>query len=122
MTRAGTRCPNRAIGSDGKCFTHSAEYIERRRQGSVTGGHNKATEKRIQKRIPEDIRGTLDVLFKTLQGLEDGSVDPTRATAIATVSRAIVNAWETGILEAKVRELEERLQAKPEPTPIRKSA
>jgi len=119
-TKSGTRCGNRAIGSDGKCFSHSDDFAERRRKGSITGGHNKATERRVMKRIPEDIRGTLDALFRTLQGLEDGSVDPSRAQAIATVSRAICATWETGMIEAKVRELEERLQVTSEPTPFRK--
>jgi hypothetical protein len=119
-TKAGTRCGNRAIGSDGKCFAHSDAFAEQRRQGRIEGGQNKATEKRIQKRIPEDIRGTLDTLFRTLQGLEDGTVEPARASAIASVSRAIVSTWEVGVLEAKVREMEQRLQVKPEPTPFRK--
>lgn len=111
ITKQGTRCPNRIMTGKHYCFTHEHSIADRRRQGSSRGGRNKATERRVLKRIPSDIRSTLDVLFTTLHGLSDGTVEVSQANAIANVSRAICAAWETGMVEAKLKELEGRLTA-----------
>ena len=94
------------------CFAHEASVADKRRKASSEGGRNKATEKRVLKRVPSDIRSTLDVLFATLQGLSDGSVEASQANAIANVSRAICSAWETDMVEAKLKELEARVEGK----------
>jgi hypothetical protein len=80
-----------------------------RAQASRKGGYNKATEMRVMKRVPSDIRSTLDTLFRTLHGLEDGTIEAPQANAIANVTRAICTAWETGMVEAKLNELESKI-------------
>lgn len=64
------------------------------------------------KKVPSDIRATLDVLFESLQGLQDGTVQSGEAQAIASVARVICSVLETGVIEGKLREIEERVEAK----------
>lgn len=113
-TKSGEQCPNGVMKGYDHCFVHEPAMKERRRESSKTGGHNKSTERRTYKRLPSDLRGALDTLYRTLAGLEAGDVEPAKATAIATVSRAIVTVYEAGLIETKVRELEERLNLQSE--------
>lgn len=111
-THAGTRCPNRVMPGKTQCFTHDPDTIERRRYGSREGGKGKSNERRAYKKIPSDIRSTLTVLFDTLEGVRNGSIAPAQAQAIASLSRAIVSAWEAGSVEAKLRELEAKFEGR----------
>jgi len=52
------------------------------------------------------VKDTLGVLLRTLGGLEQGDVEPARATAIAAVARAIVTTHETHEIEARIAALE----------------
>lgn len=112
ITKRGTQCPNRVMPGKDKCFSHDPDLADTRARAHSQGGRNKATERRVAKRVPDDIKATIQTLFRTLQGLEDGTVEASQANAIANVSRAIVGAWETGMVESKLKELEDRIESK----------
>lgn len=112
ITKRGERCPNRVMPGKDKCFSHDPDLADVRARARSEGGRNKATDRRVLKRVPSDIRSTLDILFATLHGLSDGSVEASQAQAIATVSRAICSAWETGMVESKLKGLEGRIEVK----------
>lgn len=57
----------------------------------------------------EQARARPDALYRTLSGLEDGTVEPTRATAIAAVERAIVTTFETAQIDARLAEIERQV-------------
>jgi len=58
--------------------------------------------------LPADVKDTLAVLLRTLGGLEQGEMEPQRATAIAAVARAIVTTHEVSDLEQRLTALEEQ--------------
>jgi len=58
--------------------------------------------------LPADVKDTLAVLLRTLGGLEQGEMEPQRATAIAAVARAIVMTHETHEIEGRLAALEEQ--------------
>jgi hypothetical protein len=94
-----------------RCFAHAPELEAKRHAGRVEGGINKRTENRALKRLPGTLKDSLAVLYRTLHGLESGDIEPARATAIAAVSRAIVNTFEAGQVEARLDALETRVNA-----------
>lgn len=69
-----------------------------------TGGSRKA--------IPADLRDVSDVLLQAIQDVESGELDTSKATALATLSRAYVAVYEAGLVEIKIQELEDRIAAK----------
>lgn len=114
-TKAGTPCPNPVIPGQALCFSHSPKLADVRHRGRVRGGVGKRNENRAMKRLPGTIRDTLEVLYRTLHGLESGEIEPVRATAIAGVTRAIVSAFDAGQVEARIMDLESRMEAQERP-------
>lgn len=107
-------CSNVSLLGLDKCFAHAPELEGKRHAGKVKGGHNKRTGNRALRRLPGKLKDSLQVLYRTLHGLESSRVEPSRATAIAAVSRAIVNTFEAVQVETRLAELEERLNAQGE--------
>jgi hypothetical protein len=91
------------------CFSHDPELADRRQAGREAGGRERSNARRAFRRLPTDIRSTLDVVFETLEGVREGSILPAQAQAIASLSRAIVSLWEAGTVEQALRDLEEKL-------------
>lgn len=108
-TKAGAACPNRAMPDQTLCFSHLPQLSLVRHEGRVRGGYGKRNENRAMKRMPTGIKDTLDVLYRTLSGLEEGTVEPARATAIAAVTRAIVTTFEAGQVEARLADIERKI-------------
>jgi hypothetical protein len=88
------------------CFAHDPELQARRQAGRFKGGANKATHRRLDKLTPASLRPVLDALFTALAGLQDGTIEPKRATAMATVSGAIVRCYEVAEAEPRIKALE----------------
>lgn len=108
ITKRGDRCPNVAIRGD-FCFAHAPDLEAARSKGRKDGGYGKRTERRMLKRLPQDLRDTMDALYRVLGAVESGEMEPSRASAIAQVSRAIVVVYEAGLVEARIRELEGKI-------------
>jgi hypothetical protein len=70
------------------------------------GGANRATTRRLEKLTPASMKPVLTKLFDALDGLEQGSVEPRTATAMASVSTAIVRIFEVAELEQRLQTLE----------------
>lgn len=79
---------------------------EQRRAKRAEGGQNKATAMRLGKRMPASLRPVLDSLYGALTGLEEGTVDPKTANAMASVAGAIMRLYEGSELESRVATLE----------------
>ena len=79
---------------------------ERRRATRAAGGRNKATLRRLDRLTPASLRPVLTRLFTALDGLEDGSVEPKTATAMASVAGVIVRVYEVAELEVRLKALE----------------
>jgi hypothetical protein len=52
---------------------------------------------------PRDLAG---VLSRAVRRVEAGELEPNRATALATLARALVGAWQAGEAEERLRRLE----------------
>jgi hypothetical protein len=101
----GSPCTTQARAS-GFCFAHDPELAEKRRAAYSTGGSNKRTSRRIDKLTPASLRPVLDKLFATLDGLEDGTIEPRVGTAMASVAGVICRVYEASDLEMRLKTLE----------------
>ena len=107
-TRAdGRPCMTRALPGKEHCFAHDASLRERRRQGNAAGGRGKAQAQRAEKLVPQVLRPVLHQLLSGLVQVSDGRMTPRTGTALASISTAIVRVYEAGLLEERVRDLEQ---------------
>ena len=108
----GRPCTGRALPDRPTCFAHDPDLADRRRAANSEGGRNKATSKRLGKRMPATLRPVLDTLYGALAGLEDGTTDPKTATAMASVSGAIMRLYEGSEMESRLAVLEQAHEQK----------
>lgn len=105
-TKLGEPCRANPIRGGDYCLKHDPTLGNERREWSSAGGKGRSNVSRASKRLPEDLKGTLEVLYRALSGLESGDVEATRATAIASVARAIVTVYEVAELELRLQQIE----------------
>lgn len=108
-TKSGKPCGFPPMKDSDYCYQHDPNGADARRKSNAVGGRNRATKERIYAALPEDLKDTANVLYRTLGALERGDMEPARATAIATVARAIVAVFETGDAERRISEIEKLL-------------
>ena len=106
VNRDGRPCSAQPQPGQRVCIWHDASRAQDRAIWRRQGGHGKSNAARAAKRLPADVKDTLSVLLRTLGGLEQGDVEPARATAIAAVARAIILTHETSELEGRLSALE----------------
>lgn len=116
ITKAGTRCPNRTLPDREWCFTHDPDLAETRKQGSQKGGKGKSNTARARKAISADLRDVGDLLLQEINDVKTSDLEVTKATAMATLTRAYVAVYEAGLVDAKLKELEARLNSKADVT------
>ncbi len=102
----GSPCTAQAQAGGAYCWGHDPRLAARRRESSARGGANKATSKRLGKRMPATLRPVLDTLYGALAGLEEGTTDPKTATAMASVAGAIMRLYEGSEMESRLAALE----------------
>lgn len=106
-TQGGVAC-NAQAWKDGLCRWHHPSLAAERKEWSRKGGEGRSNASRARKALPRDLRDTLDALYRVLHGVEEGTVEPARANAVATVARAICAVQEVGDFERRLGELESR--------------
>jgi hypothetical protein len=102
----GTPCSAAARPGKALCFAHCPDLQAKRQAARVNGGAGKATARRLDRLTPARLRPVLDKLYAALDGLEDGSVEPKVAVAMASVAGAIVRCYEVAEVEARLAALE----------------
>jgi len=102
----GARCAAPVMGGGDRCYAHDPAQAAARDQARRKGGTNSATAARAEKLLPTVLRPVLVALLQTLQGARTGAIDARRATAVASVARAIVAVYTAGTLEERVQQLE----------------
>jgi len=107
-TESGKPCGIPARPS-GFCMKHDPDLEDERIVWLRKGGKNNSNQARARKAMPDDLKSVLDRLYAALTGLEDGTIEPARATAMANVSRAIVAVWSTADAERRIEEIERML-------------
>lgn len=91
ITRSGARCAGTMLAGDehdGRCFAHSPALAAARDAGRVQGGRHRATAHRAYVGLPDPIAEVLDGLVATFDQTRAGTIDPTRARAVASVGRS----------------------------------
>ena len=82
IRKDGSPCKGKALDQyDGYCIAHGPtpdQAFEWRSQG----GKNSATAARLDKRIPERLKGMLDILDDGMKQVIDGTLSPARYTAV----------------------------------------
>ena len=101
-TRAdGQPCSGRARPS-GYCFAHDPALQEKRQAANAEGGRNKASIKRLERRMPADLRPILDLLYAGLVELREGELEPRVATAMAGMASAIARIHEVATVQGQL--------------------
>jgi hypothetical protein len=105
----GTPCqaPPHTVGADGFCWAHSPAKREARRAARVKGGKGKATANRVEKLVPSHMRPVLGAVLSAIRDVRAGSLTPAQGSAIAALAGAAVRVYSVGVLEERLRALEE---------------
>jgi len=101
----GQPCTAPAV-SDGFCIGHCPQAIEARRKG----GRNSSKAARFDAMLPARLRPVLDSLETAMTEVYDGSLEPKRAQAMASLARSMVTVMEAGVFEERLLKLEKRLE------------
>ena len=104
--RDGQPCGATAQGS-GLCFSHDPARAADRADAYRRGGENRSTTARLEKRMTPRLRGVVRRLEGAMASVEAGTMDPRTGTALATLARALIAAYELAELELRVAALEQ---------------
>ena len=96
ITKRGERCQGTPRPSSNFCFAHDPSLAPKRKAARVKGGKNSSRVARLEKLMPSRLRPVFDVLEKAMQDVHDGSLDPRRATAMASLAGAMVKVAQAG--------------------------
>jgi hypothetical protein len=102
----GTRCGS-FRGRSGYCFNHdpnvdrAAKFAARGR-----GGRNSSRAVRAQRMLPPRLRPVFERLERAMDEVVEGTISPTRATALASLASASVRVLEAGEMEERLRRME----------------
>ncbi len=88
----------------GFCIGHTSDLAARRK-----GGANSSKLARADKLLPLRLRPVLELLERALSEVHQGELDPRQATAMASLSGAIVKTFEAGLIETRLTELEAKI-------------
>jgi len=118
--RDGAPCSAAALTGDTKCHFHSAAAWQKRKAAQQNGGL--VTAGKIKQLIPTHLQNSIPdlkldspqdaktALEKTLNWVLKGAISSTTATAVTNCLSVFVRLVEATEVDAKIRELEERLK------------
>ena len=92
---------------NGWCFSHDPGRAADRATAYRRGGENRSTRARLERRMTPRLRGVVRRLEGAMAAVEAGTMDPRTGTALATLARALIAAYEAGELELRVAALEQ---------------
>jgi hypothetical protein len=105
----GERCGSTIVNESGWCFAHDPEATEDRRAARRRGGQASAKVVRIKRLAPPALIDVYERLEEALTQVHEGTLPPRRATAMASVARAMASVLQMGELEARIRAIEDRM-------------
>jgi hypothetical protein len=103
----GNPCESQIIGESGYCFAHDPDEAERRTQARRRGGHASSAISRTRRLAPAALKDVYGVLESALAEVHSGGLSPARASAMASLARAMVTVLTGGELEERIRRIEE---------------
>ena len=105
-TRAGEPCNAQPRPGRDWCAWHDPDLADKQATWRAKGGAQSSNASRARKALPKDLQDVHGALLRALQGLEDGTLRPQTAQAMASVARALVALQEAGALERATAALE----------------
>ena len=96
ITKRGQRCQGTPRPSSNYCFAHDPSLAAKRKTARVKGGKNSSRVARLEKLMPSRLRPAFARLERALQEVHDGSLDPRRATAMASLAGGMVKVFQAG--------------------------
>jgi hypothetical protein len=106
LRKDGSPCRARPLPDRHYCWAHDDDLSGKRQQARKTGGHNKATEKRLNKALPPSLKPILELLMSSVAEVHAGTLDPRQASGMASLASAIGRLYETAALEERLEALE----------------
>ncbi len=94
---------------DGHCSVHCPERADAMAAARRKGGHNRSNVERAYSRLPDDQRAISRLLADTITEVKAGTLAPAIGNSVASLSRALIGAIESGNVETRVGELEDLL-------------
>ena len=98
-TKTGKPCRG-SPGESGYCFAHDPATKDKREAARVKGGENSSHAARLEKLLPSRLRPTFDRLEAAMKEVHEGRLDPRQATAMASLTGAMVKVIKAGEEEA----------------------
>ncbi len=102
---AGAPCDAKPVRPSGWCYWHDPALEAERAAGRRQGGRQRANTARAKKAM-KGAGEVTPVLWQALNDLAAGTLEPARATAMASVARALLAVHETTALEDRISALE----------------
>lgn len=109
VRKDGLPCRGPATVDGRWCFAHAPHLQAKRDAARRRGGHHSRGILRASAALPPDLRRVADTLIGVLDEVHTGALLPGRATAMATVARALVDVIHHGDLADRVAKLEAHL-------------
>ena len=106
----GSQCQASPLREGEWCFSHDPERTSDRAEARSRGGRNRARVVRLGRLVPPRLLSVFDLLEEALAQVQDGSLDPPRATAMASLAGALIKTLTAGEVEQRVRQLEGRFR------------
>lgn len=112
-TAAGQPCKAAPLPDRSECFAHADDLAERRAEARARGGRNRAALRRLERAMPDTLGDTLGLLVDAMAATAAGRMAPARGQALASIARAIVAVHVEHETEARIADLERRLDDLP---------
>lgn len=109
----GQPCSSPIIAESGYCFAHDPDKIEEATKARRRGGHASSAVSRTRRLAPASLRDVYSTLEAALAEVHDGELSPARASAMASLARAMAHILTVGELEERVRNIEQSLEDVP---------
>ena len=112
-TRAnGERCKSPAVRSSGYCWAHDPGGAHARQEARREGGRAKSRARRLDKLVPASLKPTLGLLLDAIEEVHEGTLQPSRATAMAALASAAIRVYEVAEIEQRLDALEHQAEGR----------
>lgn len=108
----GQRCTAPAMSGGLYCTAHDPAKVADMAVWRRQGGHQRSNAARARKRLTGDVRDMADVkarLMRALEKVENGTIEPAVATAMANLARAITTVAGVADFETQLVDMREQL-------------
>ncbi len=111
--RNGEPCRAQALPERRLCWAHDPEMRQKADAARRRGGENKANAVRARKKMGADLHDISKMIEAALAGVYKGTMTPQQGQSIASLAGAWVRLHDAGEVQARIEELEARLEQRP---------